>query len=134
MVFTSPETAARAQAQSAIEAIVAGEGLTVLGWRDIPTDNASLGAMARDAEPFMRQLFIGRPEGCTDQPAFEGRLYLVPKRSGLGPFWYVASISSRTMIYKGMLTTSQLESYYPDRICHGATEHTEDKSKAKKHL
>ena len=121
MVFTSTDPSERDAARSAMEAIVAGEGLSVLGWRDIPTDNATLGSLSRDAEPFMRQLFIGRPADCTDLLAFERRLYLVRKRSvmeirrsGADPCWYVASISSRTVIYKGMLTTGQLERYYPD--------------------
>ena len=121
MVFTSPDPAEREEARAAVEGIVTGEGLQVLGWRDIPTDNATLGSLSRDAEPFMRQLFIGRPAECADQLAFERRLYLVRKRSvmeirrsGLDPFWYVASSSSRTIIYKGMLTTGQLEKYYPD--------------------
>jgi glutamate synthase domain-containing protein 2/glutamate synthase domain-containing protein 1/glutamate synthase domain-containing protein 3 len=121
MVFTSPEPAERDAARAALEAIVASEGLQLLGWRDIPTNNATLGTMARDAEPFMRQLFIARPADCSEQLAFERRLYLVRKRSvmeirrsGVDCCWYVASLSSRTIIYKGMLTTDQLEHYYPD--------------------
>ena len=121
MVFTSPEAPEREAAQAAMETILREEGLSVLGWRGIPTQNASLGATARDAEPFMRQLFVGRPAECADQLAFERRLYLARKRSvqeirrsGLDCCWYVASLSSRTVIYKGMLTTSQLENYYPD--------------------
>jgi glutamate synthase (NADPH) large chain len=121
MVFTSPDPEEREMARAAMEGIVTGEGLTVLGWRDIPTDNASLGSMARDAEPCMRQLFIGRPESCADQASFERKLYLVRKRSvmeirrsALDCYWYLASLSSRTLIYKGMLTTGQLERYYPD--------------------
>ena len=128
MVFTSPEPDQREGARAAMEAIVADEGLSVLGWRDIPTDNASLGSLARDAEPFMRQLFVGRPADCEDQLAFERKLYLVRKRSvmeirraALDSYWYLASLSSRTMVYKGMLTTGQLERYYPD-LCDPAME------------
>jgi glutamate synthase (NADPH) large chain len=121
MVFTAPEPWERDAARIAMEAIVREEGLSVLGWRDIPTDNSTLGTMARDAEPFMRQLFVGCPPEIPDQLAFERKLYAVRKRSvqeirrsGLDCYWYVASLSSRTIIYKGMLTTGQLESYYPD--------------------
>jgi len=121
MVFTSPDPAERDRARAAFEAIVTGEGLSVLGWRDIPTNNATLGSLARDAEPCMRQLFVGRPADCPDALSFERRLYLARKRSvleirrsGLDSCWYIASFSSRTVIYKGMLTTSQLEEYYPD--------------------
>jgi len=121
MVFASQALEEREQAVRTMESIVAGEGQSVIGWRDIPTDNASLGRSALAAEPFMRQLFIGRSAACSDQQAFERKLYLIRKRSvmeirrsGIDPYWYVASLSSRTMVYKGMLTTTQLESYYPD--------------------
>jgi len=121
MVFTSQDPAEREQATRAIEAIVAQEGQRLIGWRDLPTDNAGLGKTALAAEPCMRQLFIARGEGCPDQESFERRLYLIRKRSvleirrgGVDPHWYVSSLSSRTLVYKGMLTTAQLESYYPD--------------------
>ena len=121
MIFSSRNPEEREQAAKAIERIVAEEGQMVLGWRDIPTDNATLGRTALAEEPFMRQIFIARSPGCADQQAFERKLYLIRKRSvpeirrsGLDPLWYVSSLSSRTMVYKGMLTTGQLGSYYPD--------------------
>ena len=121
MVFTSRDPLERARAGQVMEGIVAQEGQRVIGWRDIPTDNATLGRTARAAEPFMRQLFIGRGEACADQEAFERKLYLIRKRSvmeirrnGIDSYWYISSLSSRTMVYKGMLTTGQLDAYYPD--------------------
>ena len=121
MIFSSRALDERERAAKALERIVVEEGQVVLGWRDIPTDNASLGTTALAAEPFMRQLFIGRGPDCGDQQAFERKLYLIRKRSvpeirrsGLDPLWYISSLSSRTLVYKGMLTTGQLESYYPD--------------------
>ena len=121
MIFSSKDPAERDLAQQAMEAIVASEGQRVIGWREIPTDNATLGRTARAAEPFMRQLFIARGAGCPDQLSFERRLYIIRKRSvneirrsGIDPYWYVASLSSKTLVYKGMLTTEQLDAYYPD--------------------
>ncbi|HBG04436.1 MAG: glutamate synthase subunit alpha [Geobacteraceae bacterium GWC2_58_44] len=121
MIFTSKAPAERDRALQTIEGIVAREGQRVIGWRDIPTENATLGRTALAGEPFMRQLFIERGADCPDQQAFERKLYLIRKRSvveirrsGMDPYWYVPSLSSRTMVYKGMLTTGQLEPYYPD--------------------
>ncbi|WP_246399889.1 glutamate synthase large subunit [Geomonas silvestris] len=121
MVFTSPEPEERARARAVLERILVEEGVPLLGWRDIPTDNATLGGTARDGEPRMRQLFVGRPAHLADQLAFERKLYVVRKRSvqeirraGIDSYWYLASLSSRPLIYKGMLTTEQLERYYPD--------------------
>ena len=121
MVFSSRDPLERDRAKLTLEEIVAQEGQRFIGWRDIPTANAALGKTALAAEPFMRQIFIGRGEGCADQQAFERRLYLIRKRSvmeirrsGVDPYWYISSLSSRTMVYKGMLTTGQLDAYYPD--------------------
>ena len=121
MIFTSKDPRERARAAQVMEGIVAQEGQRVIGWREIPTDNATLGRTARAAEPFMRQLFVGRGADCADQEAFERKLYIIRKRSvleirrsGIDSYWYIASLSSRTMVYKGMLTTGQLDAYYPD--------------------
>ncbi len=121
MIFTSRDAAERERARQIMEAIAASERQQIIGWRDIPTDNATLGRTARAAEPFMRQLFIARGADCPDRLSFERRLYLIRKRSvneirrsGIDPYWYVASLSSRTLVYKGMLTTGQLDAYYPD--------------------
>jgi glutamate synthase domain-containing protein 2/glutamate synthase domain-containing protein 1/glutamate synthase domain-containing protein 3 len=121
MIFCSKDAGERQQAVATMERIVADEGQRVIGWRDVPTDNSTLGRTASAAEPFIRQLFIGRSDNCPDQAAFERKLYLIRKRSvreirhsGMDAYWYVASLSSRTMVYKGMLTTGQLKSYYPD--------------------
>jgi glutamate synthase (NADPH/NADH) large chain len=103
--------------------IVQSEGQKLLGWRTVPTDNASLGETARSCEPVMRQVFIGRDPSLTDDLAFERKLYVIRKRAfneirastieGAGD-WYACSLSARTMVYKGMLLTEQLEKYYLD--------------------
>ncbi|MGB6888261.1 MAG: glutamate synthase large subunit [Mycobacterium sp.] len=112
-----------AAACQAFEAIVAAEGLTLLGWRDVPTDDSSLGALARDAMPTFRQPFIGGATGME----LERRAYVVRKRAEhelgtKGPGQdgpgretvYFPSLSGRTFIYKGMLTTPQLKAFYLD--------------------
>jgi glutamate synthase (NADPH/NADH) large chain len=112
-----------AAACAAVEKIVEAEGLDVLGWRDIPTDESSLGALARDAMPTFRQLFIGGASGME----LERRAYVIRKRAEhelgtKGPGQdgpgretvYFPSLSGETFVYKGMLTTPQLKAFYLD--------------------
>src|SRR5208337_1321447 len=104
--------------------IVCDEGQTVLGWRDVPVDNSSLGKTAVAAEPFMAQVFVGRNPAIKDHEAFERKLFVIRKiaeqrirygKSFAGGNWfYVSSLSARTLIYKGMLMSEQVEKYYPD--------------------
>ncbi|MCK0516416.1 glutamate synthase large subunit [Williamsia sp. DF01-3] len=107
-----------------VEKIVEAEGLTVLGWRDVPTDESSLGALARDAMPTFRQIFIA---GDCSGEDLERRSYVVRKRvetelgnKGAGQDGpgretvYFPSLSGRTFVYKGMLTTPQLRGFYVD--------------------
>jgi glutamate synthase (NADPH) large chain len=112
-----------AQACEAVEKIVEAEGLEVLGWRDVPTDDSSLGALSRDAMPTFRQLFIAGASGMD----LERRAYVVRKRAEhelgtKGPGQdgpgretvYFPSLSGQTFVYKGMLTTPQLKAFYLD--------------------
>jgi glutamate synthase (ferredoxin) len=121
MIFGSPDAAARQQGRQVFERIVAEAGQTVLGWRDVPTDNRSLGETAKASEPFMQQVFIRRSADLADELAFERKLYVIRKLShgairsaNLDPHWYPASISCRTIVYKGMLMPEQVGKYYPD--------------------
>jgi glutamate synthase (ferredoxin) len=123
MIFLPPNASERKECIKSFERIITEEGLSVLGWRDIPTDNSSLGFTAVKGEPYMKQIFIARGSGITDDDAFERRLYIVRKRaeneirfSGVqgGEYFYAPSLSYKTFVYKGMLTTWQLEQYYPD--------------------
>ena len=121
MIFASPDKAMRESGQRAFEKIAAEEGQPVLGWRDIPTDNSTLGETAVGAEPLMRQVFLQRGANCPDEQAFERKLYVIRKRStneirngGVDSHWYSASLSCRTLIYKGMLMPAQVTQYYPD--------------------
>jgi len=107
-----------------MERAVLKEGLELLGWRDIPVDNSTIGVTARSVEPMVKQIFVGAPADLKDQLAFERRLYCVRKRTawdvrraGLNDNnenFYICSLSSKTIIYKGQLTAPQLETYYLD--------------------
>ncbi|WP_137875222.1 glutamate synthase large subunit [Rhodococcus sp. Q] len=113
------------EAAAGVERIANEEGMTVLGWREVPTDGSSLGAMARDAMPTFRQVFL-TGAGLTDM-ALERAAYVVRKRvehelgdGGAGEDGpgresvYFPSLSGQTFVYKGMLTTPQLKSFYLD--------------------
>jgi glutamate synthase (ferredoxin) len=120
-IYASKDPAVRAEGRKIFEQIAAAEGQTVLGWRDIPTDNSTLGKSAKASEPFMQQVFVARAPGLADDLAFERKLYVIRKLSHaairtakLDTFWYVPSISCRTLNYKGMLTPHQVGQYFLD--------------------
>jgi len=103
--------------------LIREEGLEFLGYRSVPVDNASLSDMVRDAEPVHRQIFIGRPKALTDQDEFERKLYMIRKvvsnalydaYKGRDIGHYTVSLSSRTLVYKGMFLSFQVKAYYKD--------------------
>ena len=123
MLFLPRNAESRSQCEQVITDFVFEEGQTVLGWRDVPVNNSGLGVGVRACEPMIRQLFVGRGAGCKDQDTFERKLFILHKRIqhairnlGLadGKMFYVASMSSRTVVYKGMLLASQVGDYYLD--------------------
>ena len=98
-------------------------GISVLGWRDVPTENAPIGPSAKAGEPLMCQVFLRRPEELTDVLAFERALYLLRRRMENAArdldfpgheCFYVCSLSPRTIVYKGMLSADQIVGYFPD--------------------
>ncbi|MBT2366617.1 glutamate synthase large subunit [Streptomyces sp. ISL-10] len=101
-----------AQAVSRIETIAAEEGLNVLGWREVPVTPDLLGNGARATMPAFRQLFVadGRSRGI----ALDRKAFVLRKRSEREAGVYFPSLSARTIVYKGMLTTGQLEPFFPD--------------------
>ncbi len=123
MLFLPHHPAQRRRIQELFQGIVEEEGQHLIGWREVPTDNKTLGQSACQSEPFVCQLFIGRNRELSDALDFERKLFVIRKRvekavneAELGaelPF-FVASLSQRTMVYKGMLTPQQLVDYYPD--------------------
>ncbi len=123
MIFFSPDPKQRKNCEKVFETIVKEEGQTVLGWRTVPTDNGSLGPTAKSSEPFVRQVFIRRSAKLKDDLEFERKLYVIRRRAeneiryggpAGGGYFYVASLSCRTIIYKGMLMSEQLEEFYPE--------------------
>jgi glutamate synthase (ferredoxin) len=124
MLFMPKNPAEREIVKKEIAKIISEEGQTLFGWRDIPTDNSSLGNGAKNSEPFMMQVFVGRNPAIRDDEAFERKLYVIRKvaeqkiRYGNkipgGKWFYVSSLSAQTCIYKGMLMPEQVGKYYPD--------------------
>ncbi len=125
MVFLPRDPYQREAIQNLFEKIVLEEGQRVLGWRDVPTDDRLLGATAVAVEPVFRQIFVGRDPGLrgADAARFERKLYVIRKRmenvvDALDlpekKFFYLPSLSSNTLIYKGMLIADQIETMFPD--------------------
>ncbi|MDJ0590823.1 MAG: glutamate synthase large subunit [Pleurocapsa sp. MO_226.B13] len=120
MIYSSPDSVVREKGRKVFEAIVAEEGQQVLGWRDVPTDDSTLGHTAQSSEPFMQQVFIQR-DADLNEAAFERKLFVIRKRSHKAirqemgdEFWYESSVSCRTIVYKGMLMPMQVGEYYPE--------------------
>ncbi len=123
LIFLPRNPTLRRRIVEEFEHIVQSEGQVVLGWRTVPTNNASLGETARSGEPFIRQVFIGRGPEVRDENEFERKLFIIRKRAyseirestiGGAEYWYICSLSHKTIVYKGMLLTEQLTQYYPD--------------------
>ena len=123
LVFLPRDKSQARECQQVFETIVRDEGQMPLGWRDVPTDDSSLGPTARAAEPVFRQIFIGRAATLKDEAAFERKLYVIRKRIEYAiaksshaerSLFYIPSLSSRTMVYKGMLTPDQVERLFLD--------------------
>lgn len=123
MVFLPPDPALRRDCQRRFEEIIKGEGQRILGWRTVPTNNTSLGNTAKLHQPFVRQVFIGRNSKIADDIAFERKLYVIRKRaenairySGVegGNYFYIPSLSYKTIVYKGMLMAEQVSEFYPE--------------------
>jgi glutamate synthase (NADPH/NADH) large chain len=113
MAFLPRDDEARQAQKDGIERIAASEGLTVLGWRVVPTDDAHLGKLADAAKPAFEQLFLSHPQRLAGI-ALDRRTFRLRKRARTELDAYFVSLSSRTLGYKGMVTTLQLEPFYPD--------------------
>jgi len=123
MMFLPKSEAERTAIEALIGEHVEQEGQRILGWRDVPVDNSGLGESVIPTEPRVRQLFIGRGSNCPDQDAFERKLFIIRKSADNlirvsdfeeKGFYYVLSMSSRTLVYKGMLLARQVGEYYSD--------------------
>src|ERR1700686_2800442 len=124
MVFLPVDTHDRLICEGIIEKIAREEGLTVLGWRDTPINGEMIGRLARSSQPYIEQIFVRRAPGM-DQDALERKLYVVRKQaertvaeSDLKEkgFFYLPSLSSRTIVYKGLLLAPQLTDFYKELL------------------
>ncbi len=117
IVFLPADDATREKAEAQIQSIMTEEGLTVLGWRDVPVNPDCLGKTSRAAMPAFGQLFVSSPGGEAGLE-LDKRTYVARKRTEhelIGELEsYFSSLSSRTIVYKGMLTTPQLSQFFPD--------------------
>jgi glutamate synthase domain-containing protein 2/glutamate synthase domain-containing protein 1/glutamate synthase domain-containing protein 3 len=120
MVFLPVETHDRLRCEGILERIAREEGLSVLGWRDTPVYADAIGRLARASQPYIEQIFIGHGAGMS-QDELERKLYVVRKRAESEiaasdirekGFFYVPSLSSRTIVYKGLLLAPQIAEFY----------------------
>ena len=122
--FLPPNAENRNQVEKIAEKITAEEGHTVLGWRDVPVDNSDLGESIFPSEPHSRQLLIGNAQDTNDRDKFDRDLFVIRRRieievkklenPDIDGFFYIPSLNSRTLLYKGLLLSSQLGPYYLD--------------------
>ena len=113
----------RAIIREIVESALAAEGLPLLGWRDVPVDPEDLGEAVKATEPHHQQVFIGRPASVADQDSFERRVYVARKVISNKVYglddsrvkeFYPVSVSTRTIVYKGMVLVTQLGNYFLD--------------------
>jgi glutamate synthase domain-containing protein 2/glutamate synthase domain-containing protein 1/glutamate synthase domain-containing protein 3 len=119
-LFLPQDHQAAARATTLVEQALEQNGLPLLGWREVPTEPAALGPLARASCPGIRQVFVGRPVTAGDDEAWERALYLARRdmehraeEEGLKEF-FICSLSCRTIVYKALLTGTQLPSFFPD--------------------
>lgn len=119
--FMSRDPAQQEVAKAHFEKLIAEEGQKFLGWRILATDNSMLGATSKAAEPVVAHVFVGWGENIKDADHFERKLFVIRRRFrhsslNLGmddhKYFYFPSLSCYTLVYKGMLTTTQVEEYY----------------------
>jgi glutamate synthase (NADPH/NADH) large chain len=125
VVFLPTIEEERERCKQAVEEIIQEQGQRLVGWRPVPTraDEADVGPAAKDSEPVMEQLIVAGTEGL-EGDELERQLYIIRKRAShllrsdrsltQAVLFYICSLSTKVMIYKGMLTTSQLLPYFPD--------------------
>ena len=123
IMFLPRDPEQRDRVRALLHSIVDEEGQHLLGWREVPTDDHLIGASALAVEPYITQVFIGRGETVRDHTHFERKLYVIRKLFEKAvaaldipekTFAYMPSLSSNTLIYKGMLSADQIETMYPD--------------------
>lgn len=123
MIFAHKYESLRNEQKRIFEEVVREEGQVVLGWREVPVDGTKVGKEAAAIRPWMIQILIGKGPDVTNNAEFERKLYvirklaekrIIPLSKELSSDFYIASLSSKTIIYKGMLTPGQLRDFYLD--------------------
>ena len=123
MVFAHKYESLRNEQKRILEEVVREEGQVVLGWREVPVDGTKVGKEAAAIRPWMIQILIGKGPDVTNNKEFERKLYIIrklaekriiPLSKELSSDFYIASLSSKTIVYKGMLTPGQLRDFYLD--------------------
>ena len=126
MVFLPQDADNRKSLENLLEKVVIKEGLSFLGWRTVPVNNKAIGRLAQESEPIIRQLFVGIDgSACRNNKDLDRKLYVIQKLaesesenqklSGIQNF-YIASFSTGTVVYKGLLTAEQIPAYYVDLV------------------
>ncbi|MBN1397804.1 MAG: glutamate synthase large subunit [Bacteroidetes bacterium] len=122
MMFLPVEPQARFQCEAAVEKIAEEEGLTVMGWRDTPVEADAIGRVARVSQPYIEQVFIRKADGMTREE-LDRKLYIIRKRAETEiaasdikdkGYFYIPSMSSRTIVYKGLLLAPQIARFYKE--------------------
>ena len=123
MLFLPQEPASKMACEQEVERAIESEGQVLLGWRDVPTNNKGLSKAAIAVEPVVRMVFVGRGSKDMDQDALERKLYVIRKKAGHAiqaldlkhaKGFYVPSMSTRTLVYKGMLLANQVGEFFVD--------------------
>lgn len=123
MVFLPQDKTERKFIQDNFQRIIEKDGLSFLGWRDVPVDDSAIGRSAKETEPVIKHAFVAKPEYIKDELGFEQALYVARKkienfvrssRLKQKSFFYITNLSCRTLSYKGLLISSQLKEFFLD--------------------
>ncbi len=123
MVFLPRDSALRGLCETTLTRLIRAEGQHVLGWRDVPVNRAFLGESVKSLEPVIRQIFVRRHSSCIDRDSFERKLFVLRKQAfnqirrevgDAARAFHLPSLSSRTLVYKGMIMASRMADYFAD--------------------
>ncbi|MDP7302744.1 MAG: glutamate synthase subunit alpha, partial [Pirellulaceae bacterium] len=123
MVFMPTDDEQRAECERIVERVVRAEGQTLLGWRDVPVSPDEIGTLSARVMPSIHQFLVGRSDDVVDQPSFELKLFVIRRLIETAvsqaiaerqPHFYVCSLSTNTVVYKGLILAHQLLSFYHD--------------------
>ena len=125
MIFLPQSKSAREKCEAIISRMITEEGQAEIGWREVPVNNKNIANAARDVEPVTKQIIISRNKNCASQDDFERKLFVIRKRIEIEvnklniddpAKFYITSMSSRTIVYKGMLLASEVGIYFEDLL------------------